>query len=127
MTFRVPPRVTVAGRVRMVRRSGDPAFPRADIALSDFRIEPGGGEATVLVHNIGNVAARIVHVALLAGGKEIGSQTIPLLEAPNDLAPMSVLLRFYLRERPDALECVATVDQREICISNNRAALSVAY
>ncbi len=119
LEFRVPAGATVAGRLRMIRRSPDAAFPRPDVALSGFKVEEG--DATVVVHNIGNATARNALVRLMAGGKEIGRQLIPLLEAPNDLESKSILVRFDLKDQQGELSCIVTVDQREICRSNNLA------
>jgi hypothetical protein len=121
----LPPRqTTVVVAERVERLPG--ILDRADLALSplDTRLGPGGS-LEAHIHNIGARAARDVQVVLERGGRAIASRTVPALDAPLDLVPRYVALRFD-QARPGDRLAVDPADRiPEIAEHNNGLVLSL--
>jgi hypothetical protein len=102
----LPPRKLFAIRIDLVERSKprtesvrgkEDFFDRPDLAVSgeDVRLDDKAGDVTVTVHNVGNRAAKDFTVALLDGqGRRLAVQTVKELDAPLDLVPRRIAVRF---------------------------------
>jgi hypothetical protein len=128
--------VVLPGRTEIVldvtRASEAPARRLvSDLALSsaDVRFIPEYHRLDVSVHNIGAAAARRVVVALMEGGREVGRQVIPNIEAPVDLDPKVVRVGFeFTPTRPrHAFTVVIDPDGtiEELTDRNNRVTVEI--
>lgn len=97
---------------------------RADLALSplDTRRETDGS-VRVRVHNIGRAPASDVRVVLLRGDARIAEQRIARIDAPLDLSPRVVIVRFNDARRGDEVVVDPENAIPEIAEHNNRLAL----
>ncbi|MFB0515549.1 MAG: CARDB domain-containing protein, partial [Candidatus Neomarinimicrobiota bacterium] len=102
LTVTVPGRELSVVEIAQEERSELPFFPRPDVGFSPrdlvvSNIQPDAGELveiTAKVHNIGNEDARDVEVVFYVDGEPIGTRTVGLIEAPNDLRPRAREVQF---------------------------------
>ena len=93
----LPPRQLIAVDIALVEKSQEDFWARADLAVtSDHAQWSDDRDAlTVVLHNVGNGAARNVLVRLTdARRKTLAECTVPTIEAPLDLVPRRVSVTF---------------------------------
>lgn len=124
---RFPARTTWIVDMRRTRAGATTRTLAPDLALSpeDIRFVAEYRRIDVTVHNVGSAAARGIRVLLYDGDVQIGSQTIPNIEAPHDLDAKTVRVGFGFvpRQKQHTLKAVVDPDGRikEINESNNVA------
>ncbi len=101
-----------------------PNSPLPDVALGSRDLEKDKNERgepvlSCRVHNIGNADAHQVKVRLLRSGKIMDEKTIPLIQAPNDLHPKSLIVTFPFPEDPASCTVGLVMDVPEINTGNN--------
>jgi hypothetical protein len=112
--FTLPGRQVYAVRIRQVAPGSPVAKLQADPAIAprDIQYNQRRGALDVTVHNIGTVEATDLVVRLYEGrgtdGSVIGTETIPLIEAPLDLVPRTEIVRFD--NRPSGRQQLVTVE-----------------
>ncbi|NOX54219.1 MAG: hypothetical protein GXP27_07205, partial [Planctomycetes bacterium] len=132
-----PFRITVKPRTNYVievdqTKRGRPAGLAPDLGLSpeDIRYNADRKLLMARIHNVGSKAVRGVRVAFYdgnpeEGGRLIGTQVIPNIEAPNDLEPKTVTVGVnYAIEKPTDIYVVIDPDDKipdEITTFNNGA------
>ena len=119
----LPPRRTTVVQAEQVERLDD-LLARADLALSplDSGWRPDGAfEARV--HNIGSSPAREARVALLRDGRPVEEVILPEIEAPLDLHPRRVSVRFKDARPGDVVVADPAGLIPEIAEHNNRLAV----
>jgi hypothetical protein len=102
----------------------EPAFDRADLALSPLELKVAGGKVSGVAHNIGLKDVEKVIVSLIdANGKVVQHQSLGPLSAPLDLRPRTVPFAFEgLPEKVDGWSVMLDLQDgvREIYEGNNR-------
>jgi hypothetical protein len=101
--------------------------PDLAIGIGDVGVTPkpiSGSDSVdlnVIVHNIGNEAARNIEVKAWVDGKPLGSIMIPKIEAPNDLKAKTQRVRMSWRHEKGAHDFLVVIscDQKEITLRNN--------
>jgi hypothetical protein len=128
--FALPGRTQFAIEIRKISDKGEHALA-ADVALSpeDIRFLPEYSRVDVTIHNIGSVSAQNIGVTLFEGGKEVGHEVIPNLEAPLDLDPKTVKVSFQFVPREESHKFTVVVNTpesvEEITKVNNTAVAEV--
>jgi len=131
INIKVKPRVNYVVEIDQIKRSR-PAGPAPDPGLSaeDIRFNSDRNLLMARIHNVGSKAVRNVKVAFYYGdpqdgGRRIGVQTIPNIEAPSDLEPRTVTVGINYRiESPTEIYVVVDPDNEianEITTFNNVA------
>jgi hypothetical protein len=111
--FELPGRSVYRVRVRQVAPGGPstPLLPDPAVAARDITYDDAAHDVVVRVHNIGAVEvaslALELHDGPSAEAPRIGAERIPLLEAPTDLVPRSLEVRFEFA--PESLPREVTV------------------
>jgi len=123
----LPPRQVSVLELRQVAGGKlDDIYQRADVALSPLDLKVENGKVSAVAHNIGNIDAENVEVALLdAAGKTLQKKSLGKLKAPLDLEPTRVPFDFELPADAKGLSIVIdpTNTLREIYEGNNRLKL----
>jgi hypothetical protein len=129
---RFPARTTWIVDVRKTREVASPRVLLPDLALSpeDIRFVAEYQRVDVTVHNVGSAAARGARVLLYDGDLQMGSQTIPNIDAPLNLDPKSVRVGFHFVPSRTRHTLKAVIDHdgriKEINESNNSAVADCA-
>jgi len=128
--------VTLPGRTEVVlevTRTTGTSKQRlvSDLSLSsaDVRFVPEYHRLDVTVHNIGAAAARKIVVILMEGGREVGRQVIPNIEAPVDLDPKVVRIGFEFTPAKPRHAFTVVIDPdgkiEELTDRNNRVTVEI--
>ena len=132
LRIRVEPRTTYVVEVEQIER-GRLTRLVADPGLSsdDIRYDPRWGLILARIHNVGSERVRDLEVVAFDGnpndgGVRIGRQTIPNIEAPNDLEPRTVTVGFSWKPTKKMHEIYVLIDpehklKAEITTLNNAA------
>ena len=115
----LPARQVTVVQVEQIAKLDDIA-QRADLALSPLDTHfTGDGEVAVTLHNIGARGVHNVRVNHIRGGLAIASQTVERLDAPLDLHPRTVVLRFTGARFGDQVQVDPDDEIAEIAEHNN--------
>ncbi|HYF50055.1 MAG TPA: hypothetical protein VEJ63_11650, partial [Planctomycetota bacterium] len=121
-----PKQVSVLELKQLPANKRDDFYGRPDVALSPLDVKVEGGRVSAVAHNIGNVDAENVEVALLdAEGKVLEKKVLEKLKAPLDLTPTRVPFEFALPVDGKGLSLVIDPAGKiaEIYEGNNRVKL----
>jgi hypothetical protein len=120
----LPPRQVTVLKIEQLERL-DNIRNRADLALSplDTRLDPDG-TLTAKIHNIGAKRAEEVRVVLKHDDRILASKVIPQIEAPLDLQPKVISVRFESARDGNVLLIDPDDDIPEIAEHNNRLTLA---
>ncbi|MCE5252452.1 hypothetical protein LLG96_19800 [bacterium] len=122
VTLPVPPHTPLVIRVEQIERVDRPA-ELPDLAVDTRDISRTESKVTVIVHNLGNSAAKNVLVRLLTGEETVAEQRIVQLDAPTDFIPKREVVTFPNVPKSRNLNVVVDPDNaiREILEENNSA------
>jgi hypothetical protein len=131
--IRVEPRITWVVEVDQVERGRlTGLYPDPGLSADDISYDPRWGLLRARIHNVGSAAVRDVEVAAFdgdpkSGGRKIGVQRIPNIEAPNELEPKAVTVGFSWKPTKKMHEIHILIDPEhkisgEITTLNNAAA-----
>ena len=122
----LPARQVTVVQIEQIAKLDD-ITQRADLALSPLDIHfTGYDEVAVTLHNIGARGGHNVRVNHMRGGRAIASQTVERLDAPLDLHPRTVVLRFAGARLGDQVHVDPDDEIAEIAEHNNFLTLGPA-
>ena len=128
-SFEITSKELISFKIRQLKPFEGLTFPRADLALTvgDIVIEdPDDREETpveVTVHNIGNKNATDITVEIVdPDGRQLATETIPEIAAPNDLNPRMKTVSLQIKGSMAGKEVTIRVrsDDSEITMLNNQ-------
>jgi hypothetical protein len=131
--IRVEPRITIVVEVNQAERGRlTGLYPDPGLSGDDISYDPRWALLRARIHNVGSAAVRDVEVVAFdgdpkTGGRRIGTQRIPNIEAPNDLEPKAVTVGFSWKPTNKMHEIHILIDpdhkiSGEITTLNNTAA-----
>ena len=128
----VKPRQPYVIEVDQIERGKGPSLaPDPGLSAKDIRYDGDNGQLLARIHNVGSKAVRGVEIAAYEGdpengGRLIGKDVIPNIEAPIDLEPRAVVIGFPWTPGDKRHEIYIVVDpdnriEDEITTFNNSA------
>ncbi|MDP6113288.1 MAG: hypothetical protein QGG53_15605 [Planctomycetota bacterium] len=114
VTLPVPYGVSQVAHIQQLSRKDVPQLlPDLAIGKDDLSYNKRNGSLEVIVHNIGSKGAEAFEVKLLSKrGRSIALKKLAGLEAPVDLKPRTILVRFQMKE--NALKRIHSVSVTSI-------------
>ncbi len=127
VVLKFPPRMTTVLTFDL-KTPGIPYWQRPDLGIDPDDILVNGREVLAHVHSLGSVPSPATPIVVRSPlGKVIATEMIPPMEAPNDLKPRTVNVRFTLPEGSVVIGCTVEIDPdqqlEEITRVNNKVTI----